>query len=132
MFSAIHHFQPNEVQIILKNTMQNDLPICIFDSGDKNILTILGILIFHPLLFFFCTPFIRPFTWSRILFTYIIPLIPLYTIWDGVVSILRLYNPKELHQLAESIDPEKSYEWKYGKLKNRIGFSVMYLTGIPS
>ena len=107
------------------------MPIGIFDSGDKHIGTILGILFFHPILFFFCTPFIKPFKWSRIFFTYIIPLIPIYTIWDGVVSILRLYRPDELLNMAKSIDRENKYDWESGNIKNKIGFSVAYLIGIP-
>ncbi len=129
MFSAIHHFEPIEVKTILQNIVISGMPVCIFDSGDKHIGTILGILLFHPILFFICTPFIRPFKLSRIIFTYFIPLIPVYTIWDGVVSILRLYKPKELMEMAQSSDRQKLYDWKCGKLKNRIGFSVTYLIG---
>ena len=131
MYSAIHHFKPREVRIILGNVVQSGMPLCIFDSGDKHIGTILGIMIFHPLLFIFCTPFIRPFTLSRILFTYLIPIIPLYTIWDGIVSIIRLHRPDKLLSVAKSVDKSESYVWKSGKLKNKIGFSIAYLTGIP-
>ena len=131
MFSAIHHFKPNEVKTIFKNTIESKMPICIFDSGDKHIGTIIGILLFHPLLFIFCTPFIRPFKISRIVFTYFIPLIPIYTIWDGIVSILRLYKPSDLKSIAKSADTGQLYDWTCGKLKNKFGFSVMYLTGVP-
>ncbi len=88
MFAAIHHFKEVEVKHILKQIIQRKSPIAIFDCGDKHILTLIGILIFHPILFLFLTPFIRPFNLSRLFFTYLIPLIPLYTIWDGVVSIM--------------------------------------------
>jgi len=132
MFSAIHHFKPKEVKIFFENIIKSKMPLCIFDSGDKHIGTIIAILLFHPILFFFCTPFIRPFKSSRIIFTYLIPIIPIYTIWDGIVSILRLYSPKRLMELAKSSDANNLYEWKCGKLKNKVGFSVMYLIGIPS
>ena len=131
MFSAIHHFKPNEVRTIFKNTMKSKMPICIFDSGDKHFGTIAGILLFHPILFFLCTPFIRPFKWTRIIFTYFIPIIPIYTIWDGIVSILRLYKPDELMEIAKSIDSEKFYDWKCGKLRSKMGFSLLYLIGTP-
>ena len=131
MFSAIHHFRPVEVKMILRNIIDSNMPVCIFDGGDKHIGTILGIMIFHPVLFILFTPFIRPFKWSRIIFTYLIPIIPLYTIWDGIISILRLYQPEELLKLAKAADHADSYEWKSGKLKNSFGLSVAYLTGIP-
>ena len=131
MFSAIHHFQPNEVKTIFRKMVDSKMPICIFDSGDKHLGTILMILFFHPISFLLFTPFIRPFKLSRILFTYLIPIIPIYTIWDGVISILRLYQPKELYELAKASDKNDLYEWQYGKERNSIGMSVAYLTGIP-
>ena len=39
------------------------------------------------------TPLIRPFTLSRILWTYLLPLVPLTCWWDGIVSQLRAYTP---------------------------------------
>ena len=131
MFSAIHHFKPEEVTVILKNAVDNGMPIGIFDGGDKHLGTVIGILLFHPLLFLFCTPFIRPFRFSRLLFTYLIPLIPLFTIWDGAISIFRLYRPEALMRLAQVADPERQYTLECGKQRNRFGLNVAYLIGIP-
>lgn len=130
LFSAAHHFEPEQLQSILKAAVDQQKGICLFDGGDKNLFLLLGSIVFHPLVFFFCTPFFRPFKISRILFTYFIPLIPLCTIWDGCVSLLRLYRPKELLQLAESI-PDHNYTWKAGLVKNKFGLHVTYLIGYP-
>ena len=129
MFSAVHHFSPETIKSFLKNSSENNAPIALFDGGDRNLLVILGIILFHPIAFLLCTPFFRPFRWSRLLFTYIIPLIPLTTIWDGCISILRLYKPKALLQMAEEAAP--GYNWKAGKVKNRLGMNVAYIIGIP-
>lgn len=129
MFSAIHHFRPETVKSFIRNSSENNAPIALFDGGDRNPLIIVGILLFHPAAFLLCTPFFRPFRWSRLLFTYIIPLIPLTTVWDGCISILRLYKPKELLQLATEAAPD--YEWKAGKIKNRLGMHVAYIIGTP-
>lgn len=131
LFSAAHHFQPEQIKSMLKEAIKQQQGICIFDGGDKNLLMLLGSIFFHPLVFFFCTPFFRPFKISRIVFTYFIPLIPLCTIWDGCVSILRLYRPKELLQLAESIS-NQNYTWKAGRVKNKLGLHVAYLIGYPN
>jgi len=130
MFSAVHHFRPGGVKAVLKNAVDNNKAIGLFDGGDKNIFSILGILVLHPIAFVLLTPFFKPFKLSRLLFTYIIPLIPLYTIWDGCVSILRLYKPKELLSIANALDAAH-YTWQCGKLKNRWGLHVTYLTGVP-
>jgi len=131
MFSAIHHFQPAHVRSILQNATDNNAPIAIFDGGDKSIFGILGVLIIHPIALLLFTPFFKPFKLSRLLFTYIIPLIPLYTVWDGCVSILRLYTAKELLKMANSVSPGR-YTWTAGKTKSRFGLHASYLVGIPS
>ena len=64
------------------------------------------------------TPFFRPFRLSRLVFTYLLPLIPLTTIWDGVVSILRLYSPAELLALARRADPTGRLRWQAGTLRH--------------
>lgn len=130
MFSAVHHFEPKTIKSILKNAVDNKASVALFDGGDKNIFTILGIILFHPLAFLVCTPFFRPFKFSRLFFTYIIPLIPLTTVWDGCISILRLYSPEELLNLATEVNGN-SYAWKAGKVKNKLGMNVVYLIGYP-
>lgn len=129
LFSAIHHFRPQQVQQILQQAVKAKAPIGIFDGGEKNVWIMLGILILHPLGMIFLTPFLKPFKFSRLFFTYLIPVIPLYTIWDGLVSILRLYSPQELYKIADSI-PNQNYTWKYGKVKNSLGIKVTYLIGV--
>ena len=131
LFTAIHHFKPDDVKIILSNTINDQMPIAIFDGGNKHIGSIIAILFTHPVLFFFCTPFIKPFKWSRLLFTYVIPLIPLYAIWDGVVSVLRLHTPEELLSLAQEVDTKNQFLWSSGKKRNKAGFLVAYLVGKP-
>lgn len=130
MFSAVHHFQPEQIKSILKNAIANRAAVGFFDGGEKSIFAILGLIIMHPIAFLIFTPFFKPFKISRLFFTYILPLIPIYTVWDGVVSILRMYKPEELRQIAESLQAE-NYIWISGKTKNRFGISATYLIGYP-
>lgn len=130
MFSAVHHFQPEQIKCILKNAVENRAAIGFFDGGEKSIFAILGLIIIHPIAFLLFTPFFKPFKLSRLFFTYILPIIPIYTIWDGVVSILRMYKPEELLQIAESLNAE-NYVWTSGKTKNRFGILATYLIGYP-
>lgn len=130
MFSAVHHFRPPAIKQMLRNAAEQQAGIALFDGGDKNLFTILGIVLFHPIAFLIGTPFFRPFKISRIVFTYLIPLIPITTVWDGCVSILRLYSPQELLQMAKEVAPQ-GYQWKSGKVKNKLGMRVTYLIGYP-
>ena len=130
IFSGFHHFDTRMAKAVLKNTVEAKSGIGIFDGGDKNILAILFILIMHPILFFIFTPFFKPFRFSRIIFTYLIPIIPFCTVWDGIVSIIRLYKPKELVKIANEIDHE-NYFWQAGRMKTKHGLHVTYLIGYP-
>ena len=131
MYTAIHHFTEEQVILILKQAINQNQPIGIFDGASRAVTSILAIILLHPLLFLLCTPFIRPFSFNRLFFTYIIPLIPLYAIWDGIVSVLRLHSPEELLSYALRADTNNTYEWKVGSIPTTAGFSMGYLTGIP-
>lgn len=127
IFSGIHHFDPVQVKAILKNASDSQQGIAIFDGGNKSVLMVLLILVFHPVTLFITTPFIRPFRWSRIIFTYIIPLILVGVVWDGIISILNLYKPSALLSLAKGIP----YYFETGRVKNQLGLSITYLVGTP-
>jgi len=130
MFSAIHHFKPEQVKNILQNAIDNNAPIGIFDVYEKNILAILSVFIFNPIAMLLFTPFFKPFSFSRLFFTYIIPLIPIYTVWDGCVSVLRMYKSHELLKIARKTNAN-NYLWKAGKVKNKYGIHSTYLIGYP-
>ena len=61
------------------------------------------------------TPFIRPLRASRLFLTYVLPVVPLCTWWDGVVSCLRAYSPEELARLVAAL-PDNDYVWDIGRL----------------
>jgi hypothetical protein len=129
MFSAFHHFNPADANKILKSAVTANLPIAIFEGADKSIFNFLGILFFTPIMFFIFTPFMKPFRLSRLFFTYIIPVIPLTTLWDGLVSVLRMYSPDQMLKMAE--EAGGNYEWTSGKVKGNFGNTIMYLMGYP-
>lgn len=130
IFSGFHHFNSHYAKSVLKNAVDVKCGIGIFDGGNKNIFAVLAILIFHPIFFLLFTPLFKPFRISRILFTYLIPIIPLCTMWDGVVSIIRFYKPNELLKIALEVDNE-NYFWEAGKKRSNFGLNVTYLIGYP-
>ena len=132
MFSAAHHFAPGALREVLRAAVIARKGIALFDASERGIRPFLGIPVIclvHPFLFALFTPFFRPFRWSRLLLTYVLPLIPLYTIWDGCVSGLRTHQPEDLLAIANSLDSD--YAWEAGLVRNPIGANVAYLVGIP-
>ena len=130
IFSAFHHFDNDTAKQVIGNAVTAREGIAVFDGGDKNIFFILFITLLHPIAFFLLTPFLRPFKWSRLLLTYIIPVIPLCTVWDGIASVVRLYTPEKLLMIAKSVD-NTNYCWEAGKQKNKFGMHITYLIGYP-
>lgn len=128
IFNGFHHFRPEEAKQILKNAVDQNKAIGVFEPLDKSLWQWIVNTISLTLLIFIFMPFIRPFRWSRLFFTYLIPIIPLVTLWDGYVSILRLYTVKDMKKMVASFPND--YEWQIGKAKHGFGI-VTYLIGIP-
>jgi hypothetical protein len=131
VFSAFHHFTPAAGEALLADAVRQNVGIGVFEGAGKHWLEILLAWTVLPVAQLLITPFIRPFRLSRLFFTYIIPLIPLFTIWDGTVSILRMYPPEQLLVLARRADPEQRFSWQAGKVRHRWGPEVTYLIGLP-
>jgi len=113
IFNSFHHFRESDVRKILLDAVEAGQPIAIFEYAERAALIVLLTLILTPFLVALATPFIRPFRWSRMVLTYLLPLIPLTCWWDGVVSQLRGYTVEELETLTKSL-PCDSYCWHSG------------------
>ena len=131
VFSAFHHFPPPLAEAILADAVQQRAGIGVFEGAGKHWLEILLAWTVLPIAQLLFTPFMRPFRFSRLFFTYFVPLIPLFTIWDGTVSILRMYPPAQLLSLARRADPHNTFDWQAGKVRHWWGPEVTYLIGIP-
>lgn len=110
MFGALHHFSPAQVQRILQDAVDRRAPVAFFDLSARTPPPREMLLLGNPVGVLLLTPFIRPFRWSRLFWTYLVPVVPLYVFWDGFVSGLRLYSPAELRTLVDELAPN-GYEW---------------------
>ncbi|WP_375323625.1 hypothetical protein [Flagellimonas sp. GZD32] len=126
-FLSFHHFKPEDAKQILQNAVDSNSSIAIFEAQERSFPSILAML-FSPLSVLLTTPFIRPFKWGRILFTYFIPIVPLFVLWDGVVSSLRTYSVKEMQELVDSLTGKENFNWEIGKVKSGPGV-ILYLLG---
>jgi len=129
MFTSFHHFPPEDARAILQNAVDAGESIGIFEAT-KRAPSTMALIFVGILLMFIHTPRIRPFRWSRLLWTYLIPIIPLVLFFDGVVSCLRTYQPHELREIVEKLTPCQ-YKWEIGELAGKRA-PVTYLIGYPS
>ena len=132
IFSAFHHFPPAAAVVLLRDAVQAGTGIGVFEGAGKHWGEFLLVGTALPMAQLLLTPFFRPFRFSRLAFTYLVPIIPLCTVWDGAVSLLRMYSPGELLTLANLADPTGSYQWQAGKKNHWWGPRVTYLVGWPT
>ncbi|HEY4221059.1 MAG TPA: hypothetical protein VGO62_06945, partial [Myxococcota bacterium] len=89
-------------------------------------------ILFVPFAVLALMPFAR---WSltRFFFTYVVPVIPLVTGWDGFASCMRAYSLVELRALADSVEREvPGYRFSVGRTRRRLpGLRVTWLVGEP-
>lgn len=126
---SFHHFKPEEAIRILQNAVDSRQPLAVLEIQDRSVISILTMLL-SPVSVLLFTPFIRPFRFYRLLFTYLIPVVPLVVLWDGIVSCLRTYTVEELKSLVQQVDQHTSFDWKIEKKQAKKGF-VIYLIGQP-
>lgn len=131
MFGSFHHFPPESARQILQNAVDCGQGIAIFEMTERSRESIAAMLA-APLFVFLHTPLIRPFRWTRLLFTYLLPVIPLVVMIDGIVSCLRTYTMDELRAMIATLEG-KPYDWELRKVHSPGSpFPVLYAIGCPS
>ena len=111
VISAFHHFPPELARKLLADSVAKGRPIFILEAFPRQLRRLVSIL---PVMA--AAIFVNPFVSGhdrllKILFTFVIPVIPLAGFSDAVVSILRIHSEGELRALAESLGG--SFAWEY-------------------
>jgi hypothetical protein len=128
MFTSFHHFPPEEARGILQTAVDASQSIGIFEVTRRAPSTI-ALMFPWALMCFVFTPLVRPFRWSRLLFTYVLPIIPFVLLFDGVVSCLRTYRLQELREMTKKLYGIE-YQWEMGEHSKVSGQPpISYLIG---
>jgi len=128
LFTSFHHFRPADARAILEDAVRQQQGIAVFEAARRRSLDIalvamtwLGVLA--------AAPFVRPFRWSRLMWAYLPPLLPVVGSFDGVVSCLRSYSLAELRALVHGLD---DFEWDMGEARApHSPLHMTYLIGVP-
>lgn len=130
MVCSFHHMKPTTARDILKNVKDRKQPICVYEISDNSFPIVLWwiALPINFIMSFLITPFVKPLTWKQIVFTYLIPIIPICFAWDGAVSNARTYTLEDLDLLLEGLEAD-DYKWEKGKIAGKA--KMLYLLGLP-
>jgi len=137
MVNSFHHMRPENARKILESAQLNMQPLLIYELAENKLpllvwwLMLPISLIILMIMVLFMTPFVRPLTWQQIVFTYLIPIIPLCYAWDGQASLPRIYSLNDMEILLKDLN-SKEYSWTMGHAKKNNKKQGIYLMGLPN
>ena len=130
VINAFHHFRPSLAHAVLADAIAQRKAVFIYESFPPKLRRLVATL-----------PALAPGVWLnplrarrapalKKLFTYLLPVIPLVSLWDAVVSVLRIYSEPELRALAHAAGGS-DYHWAYQEVPYLNGARAVVFTGIP-
>ncbi|MDT7832589.1 hypothetical protein RQM59_09370 [Flavobacteriaceae bacterium S356] len=137
MINSFHHMPPKKAKMILQSAQENKQAILIYEMAENKMpLALWWLLLPISLAIVFImalilTPFSKPITIRQLIFTYLIPIIPIFYAWDGQASLPRMYAFNDVESLLKPFEND-TYTWeiKPGKKSNgkKLGY---YILGVP-
>jgi hypothetical protein len=128
LINVLHHFEPALARGVLHDAVAARAPVIVVEGFDRNPL---GFLPFAPvgLAALALSPLLaREDRLLRALLVYATPLAIGASVWDGLMSTLRVYTHDEL---LAFVDADPSYVWLSGTYAFPFGGKGTYFQGIP-
>lgn len=101
MFNAFHHFSDEEKTDLVNKLRQAGTHAWIVEIIQPTVYSLLKVLVTSTIGCLLLTPFVRPFSWKRLLFTYVLP-VNLFTItYDGIISVYKSRTLKDYQMLLD-------------------------------
>jgi SAM-dependent methyltransferase len=131
MFNCFHHFPPDGARAILSDAVRKRRAIAIFEAVDRRALPMM-LMPVQVAAMFLMTPFVRPFRLSRLFYTYVVPLIPGLVLFDGTMSMLRVYLAEELAELVRTVPGSDTFDWDIGTTPiGPLPVRLTHIVGVP-
>ncbi|QCX02216.1 hypothetical protein FGM00_19615 [Aggregatimonas sangjinii] len=137
MINSFHHMPPEAAKSILDSAQKNNEPLLIYEMAENKMplliwwLLLPFSLVILIIMVLFMTPFVRPLTWKQLVFTYLLPIIPICYAWDGQASLPRMYSFKDIDQLLEGLG-STAYGWEKGYARKKNGKAMgTFIVGFP-
>lgn len=128
IFSSFHHFDPDAARAMLADAFERREGIAVFEAAACTPRTLAAVTAV-PLLALRTAAGVRPFRWRRLVWTYLLPVVPAVLWIDGLLSCLRSYSPDDLRELTQGL-AAPDYEWRVGEEPGG-PVPIHYLVGTP-
>ena len=126
--NVFHKLNADQAKNLLKTIASKGQPVVIVEGNNDSLWQVFGMTVIVPLTVLLTAPFVQPFRLERLLFTYLIPILPIVTLVDGFLALFKLYAPADLDELTAAI-AQPGYIWRSGKMDNGRGGKIIYLLG---
>jgi hypothetical protein len=124
MFNAFHHFKDEDKVKIVQQIIASGSRSYFVEILEPKFICFLKVLFITTIGNLLFTPFIQPFSFKRLLFTYILPINIITILYDGLVSVLKSRNVKQYRKLFAGFENSV----KIFKLKNK--FNSLIVIGV--
>lgn len=128
IFSSFHHFDPEAARAMLTDAFRRREGIGVFEAARRvpsTMLSVAGVGLLSLRVAITQRP-IRP---ARLVFTFLLPVIPV-TLWiDGLLSCLRSYSLEDMRELTTGLTAP-DYTWELGEEHGGM-VPIRYLIGTP-
>ena len=129
MYNTFHHFTIAQQKEIIQKMLDNSTSFLFAEILEPGVINIAKIFFTTTIVQLLAAPFVKPFSLSRLFFTYIIP-VNLFTItYDGIISVLKSKTVKQYRELVKGISGQ-SFVITVNKINNIAG-NVIYIKGEP-
>ena len=133
MFSALHHFDEDELEEIFESAASKKVVFSFFDISQRRWLTDILPNIFLPFVMWCVSIFIKPFSWKRLFWVYIIPIAPVVVLIDGTISRMRAYKLEEVKNIYKKVEdkfPDYCFEAEYFSILGGLQ-KITWIVGMP-
>ena len=128
IINSFHHFTPDMAEAILDDTVEKKKSIFIYEGFRRDPM---GLAPTGPwmTLALLTNPWIAQRSrLFKIIFSFLIPIIPLIAMWDGFVSTLRVHTQEDLMGMTSKWP---HYEWRYSEHPYANGGRAVIFSGTP-
>lgn len=131
MIACFHHMPPMSARTILRSVAENKQGMFIYEVASNNIPLLLWWLLLPLSLLILAimalvmTPFMKGVGPLQLIFTYLIPIIPLIYAWDGQASLIRTYTKKDMAPWLLELE-NHGMQWEWKELKTPKGRAAGY------
>ncbi len=135
MYNAFHHFTSEEQKSIVDKLQQANALFIFVEVLRPTLLSMIEIILVCTIGQLLFTPFIKPFSLKRLLFTYIIPINIFTVLYDGIISVIKSKSTNAYKALLAGNNSDLNKQSDYIlEIKTIFKFptTLTFIQGIPT